>query len=225
MFALFAVISVNPEGAVLGLIRSVLFGFLGQAGFYFAIPGLLYLFIINTFGRRTAVKMRSICTVVFVTLCGCIFHLTVQSQGMATGINVVPDLYVSGMDGISGGIICGGIALLLKWACGRWVALLLCVLAAILTLLGAIEITIPSLIRAIANRPREEEEEEQEYIDEYNNAMGTDRNDDMHDVAVGYLESGKVVFYAVGLAHLLAEDGLVNTLRAAGYTVELVTFE
>ena len=55
--------------------------------------------------------------------------------------------------------------------------------------------------------------------------MGTDRNDDMHDVAVGYLESGKVVFYAVGLAHLLAEDGLVNTLRDAGYTVELVTYE
>ena len=68
-------------------------------------------------------------------------------------------------------------------------------------------------------------EEEQEYIDEYNNAMGTDRNDDMHDVAVGYLESGKVVFYAVGLAHLLAKDGLVNTLRDAGYTVELVTYE
>ena len=68
-------------------------------------------------------------------------------------------------------------------------------------------------------------EEEQGYIDEYNNAMGTDRNDDMHDVAVSYLESGKVVFYAVGLAHLLAEDGLVNTLRDAGYTVELVTYE
>ena len=68
-------------------------------------------------------------------------------------------------------------------------------------------------------------EEELGYLEEYDNAMGTDRNDDMHDVAVSYLESGKVVFYAVGLAHLLAEDGLVNTLRAAGYTVELVSYE
>lgn len=68
-------------------------------------------------------------------------------------------------------------------------------------------------------------DEEIALIEEYNNAMGTDRNDDMHDVAVGYLESGDVVFYAVGLAHLLAEDGLVNTLRAAGYTVELVEYE
>ena len=68
-------------------------------------------------------------------------------------------------------------------------------------------------------------DEEISLVEEYNNAMGTDRNDDMHDVAVGYLESGDVIFYAVGLAHLLAEDGLVNTLRDAGYTVELVTYE
>ena len=73
--------------------------------------------------------------------------------------------------------------------------------------------------------PAELTEEEQKLVDEYNNAMGTDRNDDMLDVAIGYLESGEVVFYAVGLAHLLAEDGLVNTLRDAGYTVELVSYE
>ena len=165
LFALFAVLSVNPEGAVLRLLKSILYGILGEAGFYFSIPALLYLFVINTFGRRTAVKMRSICTVVFVLLCGCIFHLTVQTQGMATGFALIPDLYLSGVEGISGGILCGGLALLLKWACGRWVSILLCVLAAVLTLLGAMEITVPSLIRAIANRPREEDMEEQEYID------------------------------------------------------------
>ena len=167
LFALFAVLSTNPDGAVLHLIRSVLFGFLGQAGFYFSIPALFYLFVINTFGRRTAVKMRSICTVVFVALCGCIFHLAVQNQGVASGINLIPDLYLSGVEGFSGGILCGGIAMLMKWACGRWASLLICVLAAILTLLGAMEITVPSVIRAIANRPRPEydEDEEQEYIE------------------------------------------------------------
>lgn len=166
LFALFAVLSVNPEGAVLKLLKSILLGILGQAGFYFSIPALLYLFVINTFGRRTAVKMRSICTVLFVLLCGCIFHLTVQNQGMASGFQLIPDLYLSGVEGISGGILCGGVALLLKWACGRWVSILICALAAVLCLLGAMEITVPSLIRAIANRPREEDEEdEQEYID------------------------------------------------------------
>ena len=67
-------------------------------------------------------------------------------------------------------------------------------------------------------------EEELALYEEYWTAMSTARNDDMLDVAVGYLTGDKLVFYAVGLAHLLAEDGLVNTLRDAGYTVELVVY-
>ena len=68
-------------------------------------------------------------------------------------------------------------------------------------------------------------DEELALYEEYNTAMQTDRNKDMIKTAIDYLESGDVVFYAVGLAHVLAEDGLVDGLRAAGYTVELVTYE
>ena len=39
----------------------------------------------------------------------------------------------------------------------------------------------------------------------------------------GFLPAAQY-FSAVGLAHLLADDGLVNTLRDAGYIVELVTY-
>ena len=60
--------------------------------------------------------------------------------------------------------------------------------------------------------------------EEYTNAMESSRNAHMLEVAIDYLESGETIFYAVGLAHLLAEDGLVNTLRDAGYTVELVSY-
>lgn len=70
-----------------------------------------------------------------------------------------------------------------------------------------------------------EYEEQKHLIDEYNKAMSYDRNDGMLNKAIEYLESGDVIFYAVGLAHLLNDvNGLVDTLRAAGYTVELVTF-
>lgn len=68
-------------------------------------------------------------------------------------------------------------------------------------------------------------DEERPYYDEYVKSMSTDRNALMLEAAKTYLESGETVFYAVGLAHLLAEDGLVNTLKAAGYTVEPVSFE
>ena len=59
---------------------------------------------------------------------------------------------------------------------------------------------------------------------EYVKSMESDRNAGMLEVAKQYLESGDTVFYAVGLAHLLAEDGLVTTLRDAGYTVERVPY-
>lgn len=67
-------------------------------------------------------------------------------------------------------------------------------------------------------------EEEQALYDEYTTAMETDRNAKMLQVAQEYLRSGKTVFYAVGLAHLLGESGLIEGLRAAGYTVELVPY-
>lgn len=60
----------------------------------------------------------------------------------------------------------------------------------------------------------------QEYVDK----VIIQRNEGMLDVAVEYLESGETVFYAVGIAHLLQENGLVDTLRTAGYTVEQVSY-
>lgn len=70
-----------------------------------------------------------------------------------------------------------------------------------------------------------EYEEYKHLLDEYNKAMSYDRNDGMLKVAIEYLESGEVVFYAVGLAHLLNDvNGLVDALREAGYTVELVQY-
>lgn len=62
-------------------------------------------------------------------------------------------------------------------------------------------------------------------LDEYDKAVSYDRNDGMLKKAIEYLESGDVVFFAVGLAHLLNDvNGLVDGLREAGYTVELVTY-
>jgi len=76
-----------------------------------------------------------------------------------------------------------------------------------------------------ADMTEEEKTKYKHLIEEYNKAMSYDRNEGMLDTAVEYLESGKVIFYAVGLAHLLdSTNGLLSTLQEAGYTVERVTF-
>ena len=61
LFILLVALCVNPEGVVMQLCKSILLGLFGQAGFYFAIPAALYMFIIHTFCRRSAVTMRSVC--------------------------------------------------------------------------------------------------------------------------------------------------------------------
>lgn len=81
-----------------------------------------------------------------------------------------------------------------------------------------------SLTQALTDDVSELTEEELALYNEYNSSMITDRNAGMAQVAKEYLESGETVFYAVGLAHVLGETGLVNALREAGYTVEIVTY-
>ena len=168
LFVLFLVICIKPDGLLLKALNNLLTGLIGKAGFYFSVPALLYLFIINTFGRKTAVTMRSVCTIAFVFLCGCIYHLAVQTQGIASGLAIFPDLYLSGIDGRSGGVLCGGLAVLLRLICGTTISYIIIGIAAVLTLLGALEITVPSIIRAIINRPKddwEDEEQQQVYIE------------------------------------------------------------
>jgi uncharacterized protein YbaP (TraB family) len=82
-----------------------------------------------------------------------------------------------------------------------------------------------ALIEELKDDTSEMTEEELKLYEEYNKAMMIDRNAGMLDVAKQYLESGDTVFYAVGLAHLIGEDGLVFTLRDAGYTVTLVQYQ
>ncbi len=167
LFVLFLVIAVNPDGALLKVIESVLVGFIGKAGFYIAIPALLYLFAIHIFSAKTALRMRSACLISFVILCGCIYHLAVRPDSFNGGIAIIADLYKGGAEGYAGGLICGLLGELLHWSCGNVISYIVLCIAAILTLLGSMQITIPSLVRAIQNRPRDdwEDEEEEEYVE------------------------------------------------------------
>ena len=83
-----------------------------------------------------------------------------------------------------------------------------------------------ALIERLAAMDEEEraeyDEDELAVYDEYHQKMEVERNAGMAEVAVGYLQSGRTIFFAVGLAHLLGEGGLVPTLRAMGYTVTLI---
>ena len=166
LFVLFVLILFKSDGALLLVTKSIVLGFIGEAGLLFFTPVFLYIAVINLFGRKNAVKMRSVCAALFAFLCGVIYHLIVSSLTIADGIDIVPQLYTGGAAGTTGGIFCGGFAILLEWACGIALSYILTILGAVLTMLGAMQITVPSIIRAIANRPRPDwEEDEDDYIE------------------------------------------------------------
>lgn len=67
-------------------------------------------------------------------------------------------------------------------------------------------------------------EEQIALLEDYNDQLLTQRNLGMRDKALQWLEAGDKVFFAVGAAHLVGEDGLAELLRAAGCTVEQVEY-
>ena len=166
LFILFCVIALNPEGALITFFGSIIMGLVGKAAFLVAIPVLLYLFVIHAFSGKKPVRGRSLSLIGFVILCGCIAHLWADPQYLPEDLSVIAELYLGGAAGTTGGLICGAIAELITWLCGTVISYIIFIVAAVLTLLGGMQITVPGIIRAVRNRPRadwelEEIEEEE----------------------------------------------------------------
>ena len=156
LFIILLVAFVAPEGIVVRLLSNVIYGLIGQVGFVVAIPVMLYLFFIHAFSGKRPVKMRTVCLLVFIVICGCLSHLFTSDMDFSNGISTVVDLYSGGIDGTTGGVICGGLTMLLVACIWDVLTGVILIPAALFTLLAGMQITIPSIIRAIQNRPRPE---------------------------------------------------------------------
>ena len=161
LFILLLILYTNPEGAITKFVANVILGLFGQVGFLVAIPALLYLFIIHAFSGKRPVRMRTICLGCFVLFCGTIAHLSLNPEYLSGGIKVIGELYVGGVNSATGGVICGGLAMFMKALFGVVLSYIILILAAVLSLLAAMQITIPSIVRAIKNRPRADWEDEE----------------------------------------------------------------
>ncbi len=161
VFILLLVMFLKPSGALITLLRDLIQGLLGKTGFLIAIPISLYLFVIHAFFGDKPVVMRSICLGLFVLSAGCLAHIFIRDAQMPSGMAMVSELYRSGVTGTSGGVICGLLGELLHWLCGTIISSILLIVSAVFTLLAGMQITIPSIIRAVQERPRADWEEEE----------------------------------------------------------------
>ncbi len=160
LFVLFLVIFFEPDGALVKLISNVLHGVVGKVAFLVAIPAVLYMFFIHAFSGERPVLMRSICLGVFVLCCGCISHLSLDPGNLPTGFGFIVALYKGGSLNQTAGVLCGSLAYLMEWACGTVISYIIFAIIGVFTLLGSMQITIPSIIRAIQDRPKAQWEDE-----------------------------------------------------------------
>ncbi len=154
LFLFYLVIAMGQEGVALRWIENVALGLCGRVAFYVAIPGFLYLFIIQAFSGSHRALLRSCCGLGFIFLCGCVSHLVLAPQDLGSGLRFVGSLYQTGVAGASGGVLCGCVSELLKMAFGEILSYIVLILGALVCLLAVFRITIPSLIRAVQSRPR-----------------------------------------------------------------------
>ena len=160
LFLLFLVVFIKPEGVIIELVENLIHGLIGRVGFLVSILGLLYLFIIHAFSGKRPVKMRSICVIMFIVICGCLSHLSLTLPDMPMGGDALKSLFKGGIERTSGGLICGSISMLFYWLFRGFLSYLIFIVAAIFSLLGAMQITVSSIIRAIQERPRPDWEDE-----------------------------------------------------------------
>ncbi len=165
LFVVLLVVQLNPQGALVTLLGDFLRGLVGHVGYLVLIPVMLLLCFILGFSGNRPVVMRSVCALFFAFLCGCISHLVMSPDFTENVWENVVFLYQGGISGTAGGVLCGGLTVAMVWLCGPVITYIIFILCAILTLLASLEITIPSLIQAIHDRPRgdwELEEKESE---------------------------------------------------------------
>jgi len=162
LFIVFLVIFIKPEGAITKLVANLFNGVFGHAGFLVSIPAFLYLFIIHAFSGNRPVKMRTVCLLLFILICSAISHLFLDPEELSDGVAMLADLYSGGAKNLTGGLLGGVCAYVLELLCGNVIAFILLFIAAAVTLLGSMQITIPSIIRAVQNRPRAEWEDEKQ---------------------------------------------------------------
>ena len=159
-FALLLITFLEPGGIVFDGLKALIPGLFGKIGFYVSIPVTLYLFTIHAFSGKRPITMRTVCLCVFVLICGCIGHCFACEIQQVYTFESFGNLYTSGYNGTSGGMICGILTQIVALLFNK-ATLVFLIPAALLTLLAGMQITIPSIIRAIRDRPRPDWEEEE----------------------------------------------------------------
>ena len=128
----------TDDGLLLQWFVSFVSGLFGRNVYYISIPALIYLIWIQLASRNQLVRGRSFSIVAFVLIFGCLSHLYAEPELTKEGIAQIGERYQTGMNGLSGGVVCGTLTDILSVAFGRFFTCsIMLILAALCLMVGA----------------------------------------------------------------------------------------
>ncbi|MCL2201375.1 MAG: DNA translocase FtsK [Oscillospiraceae bacterium] len=145
----------TADGAFINLFTGLARGLVGR-GFFYLAPALSLCAIILTFHRGRPIVFRTVCALLLCVLAGTLTHLFTRPAGyeFAVSFSEVPQLWESGLQLESGGVISGTLAELFGWLFGRIGATVVLVILTGFFLLSAVNKSITGIVDAVRNRPK-----------------------------------------------------------------------
>ncbi len=136
----------------------VMRGLFGAAGFYIIPFSLFVVSVILMLHRSRPVKARIVCAMMMVVCIGSLAHL-MSGSALTWTKGLLAELWHGGVNAETGGLLCGLISMALEACLSKIGAAIILTGALIVCILYALNMTIPSIVKAIQNRPRLEPEE------------------------------------------------------------------
>lgn len=151
------------DAIFLQFLRDLTRGLIG-AGYYLMVPVLLIASFGLVFHHGQPVAVRTICTLLSPVMIGALLHIILCKTDFTWSFQMLPELYLSGVEGQSGGLTAGFLAELLSAMISKIGAGFVFLISAALTLLRGFNMTPRSIYRAIQERPRPVYEMDEDYV-------------------------------------------------------------
>ena len=169
LFLISVLSCLNIKSIFTNLWATVMRGLFGVTAFYVLPFSLIMMAAILLLHRDRPIRARLICAVMMAVCIGALAHL-VSGTELSWSKGLLSALWKSGSD-TGGGVICGFIAMALEKCITKIGGAILLTAGLLVCILYALNMTIPSIVKAIQNRPRLEPEEKPEEKEEVDRAQ------------------------------------------------------
>ena len=169
LFLISVLSCLNIKSIFTNLWAKLMQGLFGTTAFYVIPFSLIIMAVILLLHRGRSVRARMICAILMPVCIGALAHL-MSGTDLGWSKGLLSALWKSGSDS-GGGVICGFIAMALETCITKIGGAILLTAGLLVCILYALNMTIPSIVKAIQNRPRLEPEEEPEEKEEVDRAQ------------------------------------------------------